>query len=97
MCYRVAALTQSGQAGGLSLGGDRSDPHHCPRGFNAARPALTFHFTPSTNSNLPGATSLDMVETIMSLEDEFDIVISDRDAETFKAVGDAIALVKNKV
>ena len=38
-----------------------------------------------------------MVETIMSLEEEFDIVISDRDAETFKAVGDAIALVKNKV
>ena len=44
-----------------------------------------------------GATSLDMVETIMPLEDEFDIVISDRDAETFEAVGAALVLVKNKV
>jgi hypothetical protein len=42
------------------------------------------------------ATSLDMVETMKSLEDEFDIEISDRDAETFKAVDDAIALVTNK-
>jgi hypothetical protein len=37
-----------------------------------------------------------MVETMKSLEDEFDIEISDRDAETFKAVDDAIALVKDK-
>lgn len=43
-----------------------------------------------------GATSLDMVETIMSLEDEFDIEISDRDAEGLKTVGDVIALVKKK-
>jgi len=57
---------------------------------------LVLTFLPSTNSNLLGATSLDMVETTMSIEDEFDIEISDRDAETFKAVGDVIALVKNK-
>jgi acyl carrier protein len=43
-----------------------------------------------------GATSLDMVETIMSLEYEFDIEISDRDAESLKTVGDVIALVKKK-
>jgi len=43
-----------------------------------------------------GATSLDMAETIMSLEDEFDIEISDRDAESLKTVGDVIALVKKK-
>jgi hypothetical protein len=36
----------------------------------------------------------ELVETIRSLEDEFDIEISDRDAETLKAVGDAIALVR---
>jgi len=37
---------------------------------------LTFsHFTSSTNSNLPRATSFDMVETINLLEDEFDIEI----------------------
>jgi acyl carrier protein len=43
-----------------------------------------------------GATSLDMVETIMSLEDEFDIEISDRDAESLKTLGDVIALMKKK-
>ena len=43
------------------------------------------------------ATSLDMVETIMSLEDEFGIEISDRDAETLETVGDVIALVRTKV
>jgi acyl carrier protein len=43
-----------------------------------------------------GATSVDMVETIMSLEDEFGIEISDRDAETLQTVGDVIALVKKK-
>jgi acyl carrier protein len=43
-----------------------------------------------------GATSVDMVETIMSLEDEFGIEISDRDAEALQTVGDVIALVKTK-
>ena len=43
-----------------------------------------------------GATSLDMVETIMSLEDEFGIEISDRDAEALQTVGDVIALVETK-
>ena len=43
-----------------------------------------------------GATSVDMVETIMSLEDEFGIEISDRDAEALQTVGDVIALVKKK-
>jgi acyl carrier protein len=57
---------------------------------------LVLTFLPSTGSNRLRATSLDMVETMKSLEDEFDIEISDRDAETFKAVDDAIALVQNK-
>ena len=43
-----------------------------------------------------GATSVDMVETIMSLEDEFGIEISDRDAEALQTVGDIVALVKKK-
>ena len=44
-----------------------------------------------------GASSLDMVETIMSLEDEFGIEISDRDAESLQTVGDVIALVRAKL
>ena len=51
--------------------------------------------TASMESDL-GAASLDMVETIMALEDEFGIEISDRDADTIQTVGDVIALVKTK-
>src|SRR5712675_2526301 len=43
------------------------------------------------------ATSLDVVETIMSLEDEFGIEISDRDAEKLQTVGDVVALIRTKV
>ena len=43
------------------------------------------------------ATSLDFVETIMSLEDEFGVEISDRDAEKLQTVGDVLALIKAKV
>ena len=43
------------------------------------------------------ATSLDIVETIMSLEDEFGVEISDRDAEKLQTVGDVVALIKAKV
>ena len=35
-----------------------------------------------------GADSLDAVEIIMALEDEFDIEISDEEAQTFKNIGE---------
>ena len=37
-----------------------------------------------------GADSLDMVEVIMAIEDEFDVQIKDEDLETLKSVGDLI-------
>ncbi len=37
-----------------------------------------------------GADSLDLVELIMSMEEEFDIEISDEDAESLATVQDAI-------
>jgi acyl carrier protein len=37
-----------------------------------------------------GADSLDQVELIMAMEEEFDISISDEDAETIATVQDAI-------
>ena len=43
------------------------------------------------------ATSLDMAETIMSLEDEFGVEISDRDAHKLQTVGDVIALIRAKL
>ena len=42
------------------------------------------------------ATSLDVVELIMSLEDEFGIEISDSDAEGLSRVSDVVAVVEKK-
>lgn len=40
-----------------------------------------------------GADSLDTVELVMALEEEFDIEISDEDAEKIQTVKDAISYV----
>ncbi len=37
-----------------------------------------------------GADSLDLVEVIMAIEDEFDVQIKDEDLESLKSVGDLI-------
>lgn len=42
------------------------------------------------------ADSLDVVELIMALEEEFDIEIPDEDAEKIKTVGDAVDYIKEK-
>jgi acyl carrier protein len=44
-----------------------------------------------------GADSLDTVEMIMEIEDEFGIEIPDEDAEKIQTVGQAIEYVKQKV
>ena len=41
-----------------------------------------------------GADSLDIVELIMALEEEFDIEISDTDAEKIVTVGDVVEYIK---
>jgi len=41
-----------------------------------------------------GADSLDLVELIMALEEEFDMEIPDEDAEKISTVGDAINYIK---
>ena len=41
-----------------------------------------------------GADSLDTVELIMALEEEFDVEIPDDKAEKIKTVGEAIAYIK---
>jgi acyl carrier protein len=43
-----------------------------------------------------GADSLDLVELIMSMEEEFDTDISDEDAEQITTVKDAIAYVNSQ-
>jgi acyl carrier protein len=44
-----------------------------------------------------GADSLDTVELVMELEDEFRITISDEDAETIRTVGDAVKYIKSEL
>lgn len=44
-----------------------------------------------------GADSLDIVELIMGIEEEFDIEISDEDAEKLTTVGEAMEYVKTKL
>lgn len=43
-----------------------------------------------------GADSLDVVELVMELEDEFDMEISDDDAEKIATVGDAVNYINAK-
>ncbi|GEN86533.1 acyl carrier protein [Oceanobacillus sp. FSL W8-0428] len=42
------------------------------------------------------ADSLDVVELVMELEDEFDIEIADEDAEKINTVGDAVDYINSK-
>lgn len=44
-----------------------------------------------------GADSLDTVELVMALEEEFGLEIPDEDAEKIKSVGDTIEHVKSKL
>jgi len=41
-----------------------------------------------------GADSLDIVELVMALEEEFDIVIPDEDAEKIRTVGEAVKYIQ---
>ncbi len=42
-----------------------------------------------------GADSLDIVELIMALEEEFDMEIPETEAEKISSVGDAVEYIKN--
>ena len=44
-----------------------------------------------------GADSLDLVDVVMSLEDEFDKEIPDEDVENIKTVGDFVSYIENSL
>ncbi|NLY48845.1 MAG: acyl carrier protein [Clostridiales bacterium] len=44
-----------------------------------------------------GADSLDLFQIIMGIEEEFDIEISNEDAENIVTVGDAVEKIKNAI
>ncbi len=43
-----------------------------------------------------GADSLDIVELVMALEEEFDMEIPDEDAEKIRTVGDAVKYIEER-
>ena len=43
------------------------------------------------------ADSLDLVELIMALEDEFGLEVEDEDMENIKTVGDAVEYITNSI
>jgi acyl carrier protein len=43
-----------------------------------------------------GADSLDVVELVMELEDEFDLEISDEDAEKITTVGEVVQYIESR-
>ena len=44
-----------------------------------------------------GADSLDIVELVMAMEEEFDVEIPDDDAEKIQTIGDAVRYLKGKL
>ena len=44
-----------------------------------------------------GADSLDVVEMLMILEEEFDVTVPDEDAEKFQTVKDVVDFLKESV
>ncbi len=42
-----------------------------------------------------GADSLDIVELVMALEEEYDLEISDEEAEKIRTVGDVVAYIES--
>ncbi len=43
------------------------------------------------------ADSLDIVELVMALEEEFDLEISDQEIENIKTIGDVVRFIDSKV
>ena len=44
-----------------------------------------------------GADSLDVVEMLMTLEDEFSVTVSDEESVGLKTVGDIVKLIESKL
>ena len=54
------------------------------------------NITPQTTFRELGADSLDTVELVMELEEEFDLTIPDEVAEKIRTIGDAIRYIESQ-
>ncbi|MDD4368798.1 acyl carrier protein [Oscillospiraceae bacterium HV4-5-C5C] len=61
-------------------------------GVEADEVTMDSDFTDDLN-----ADSLDIVELVMAMEQEFGVSIPDEEAERIKTVGDAVEFVKNNI
>ncbi len=77
------------------MGADRMDVEAKVRGIIVEQLAVSEEEITPTASFVDdlGADSLDTVELVMALEEEFNIEISDEDAEKIRTVGDAIKYI----
>lgn len=55
------------------------------------------NLTPETTFEEIDADSLDIVELVMALEEEFELEISDQEIENIQTVGDVIKFIESKV
>lgn len=62
--------------------------------FNVDKEDLTLETSFKDNLN---ADSLDLVELVMALEDEFDLEVQDEDMESIKTVGDVVENIENSL
>ncbi|MDP4152950.1 MAG: acyl carrier protein [Bacillota bacterium] len=53
--------------------------------------------TPETRFEDLGADSLDLVELVMAIEEEFDIQVDDEDVDSMSTIGDAVEYIKERV
>jgi len=62
--------------------------------FNVDESSITMDTSFKDDLN---ADSLDLVELVMALEDEFELEVEDDDVDNIKTVGDAKAYIKSKL
>ncbi len=62
--------------------------------FNVEESSITMDTSFKDDLN---ADSLDLVELVMALEDEFELEVEDDDVDNIKTVGDAKAYIKSKL
>ncbi len=60
--------------------------------FNVDKENINLETSFKDNLN---ADSLDLVELVMALEDEFDLEVQDEDMESIKTVGDVVENIEN--